>query len=44
MISIAPAVLELTGDEGEPFIIGMRDIREALERLIDFVPAVEGEM
>ncbi len=45
-ISIAPAAIGLVGDEGrEPFKIGMRDIREALEALdIVFVPALENEM
>jgi hypothetical protein len=44
-ISIAPAAIGLVGDEGEPFKIGMRDIRKALEALdIEFVPALENEM
>jgi hypothetical protein len=44
-ISIAPAAIGLVDDEGEPFKIGMRDIREALEALdIVFVPALENEM
>lgn len=44
-ISIAPAAIGLVGDEGEPFKIGMRGIREALEALdIVFVPALENEM
>lgn len=44
-ISIAPAAIGFVGDEGEPFKIGMEDIREALETLdLVFVPALENEM
>lgn len=44
-IRIALASMGLVGDEGEPFKIGMSDIREALEELdIVFIPANENEM
>ena len=46
VISITPALMGLADDEGEPFNIYMRDIREALETLevVRFVPALGDEM
>ena len=45
MISIDPASMGLEDDEGEPFNIEMRHIREALEYCeVEFVPALGDEV